>query len=351
MRVLIYGTGAVGGYFAARLGQAGHTVATIVREATVGLIRAEGLFVTEAGSNLHTMPDQVTTAEEALAGDASYDLTIMTVKGYDLAAAAQALAGSAVAPGLILVTQNGIGHEECLAHLFGSDRVLSAALTIPITREASNRLVVEKPGRGMGLAAVDQRMRVDGLADTLRAAGITVGARRDYRAMKWSKAFLNIGGNASAAILNRSPGMLYRTAAIYELELRMMREALAVMRAKRIAVVDLPRAPIRFLATTARRAPAFIARPVLTQVIDRGRGDKMPSFHIDLVSGRRRSEVEFHNGAIAAAGAAAGVPTPVNRTLNELLLGMAAGNIDPAAYDGDVDRLLAEVAFYDRGSK
>ena len=166
------------------------------------------------------------------------------------------------------------------------------------------------------------------------------------RDRKWSKAFLNIMGNATSAILNRPPAAVYRDSALFDLEMRMLREMRAVMKRLGIAVVNLPGASARPLARSLAYAPRFLLRLVFTQVIVHGRGDKMPSFHIDLAAGKGRSEVAFHNGAIAAAGRAVGVPTPVNAALNETLLRLTNGTVERDFFDGRPDRLLAVVDQY-----
>jgi 2-dehydropantoate 2-reductase len=167
--------------------------------------------------------------------------------------------------------------------------------------------------------------------------------------MKWSKAFLNIMGNATSAILNRPPAELYRRRAIFDLEMSMLRETLAVMRRLDIAVINLPGATARPLARTLAYAPRPLLRLIFSQVIIHGRGDKMPSFHIDLASGKGRSEVVFHNGAIAAAAERAGLAAPVNAALNRVLLGLARGELTPATFDGRPDRLLAVVERFRSG--
>ena len=76
-------------------------------------------------------------------------------------------------------------------------------------------------------------------------------------------------------------------------------------------------------------------------VVEAGRGDKMPSFHIDLTQGKPQSEVLYHNHAIASLGVQLGIPTPVNTTLSKLLLGMIAGDIPRETFQGKPEALLA----------
>jgi 2-dehydropantoate 2-reductase len=73
--------------------------------------------------------------------------------------------------------------------------------------------------------------------------------------------------------------------------------------------------------------PTSISRPLLAKLIGGGRGKKMPSFHIDLHSGKGQSEVDQLNGAVARAGRTLDIPTPVNRLLAETLLTLTSGDI------------------------
>ena len=83
-------------------------------------------------------------------------------------------------------------------------------------------------------------------------------------------------------------------------------ECLAVMKKQKIPVVDLPSTPSRALAF-ATRLPLWMSKPFLSRATGAGRGDKMPSFHIDLYSGRGKSEVEYLHGAVVRAGENFGV--------------------------------------------
>jgi 2-dehydropantoate 2-reductase len=106
-----------------------------------------------------------------------------------------------------------------------------------------------------------------------------------------------------------------------------------------LPVVDLPGTPVRALAFAAS-LPAWASKPFLAKAAGAGRGRKMPSFHIDLHSGRGRSEVEYLHGAVARAGAEAGVPTPVNSFLTATLLGLTRGEMPREKFARQPDKLL-----------
>jgi 2-dehydropantoate 2-reductase len=69
----------------------------------------------------------------------------------------------------------------------------------------------------------------------------------------------------------------------------------------------------------------------------------MPSLHIDLHSGRGRSEVSWLNGAVLRHGEALGVSTPVNRVLFETLSGLVSGDLDTGEFSKKPAKLLAEL--------
>jgi 2-dehydropantoate 2-reductase len=79
----------------------------------------------------------------------------------------------------------------------------------------------------------------------------------------------------------------------------------------------------------------------MVKFVGGGRGSKMPSFHIDLHSGRGKSEVDYYNGAVLRAGQKLGIPTPVNQLLTETLLGLTAGQIPLNEYARQPEKFLA----------
>jgi 2-dehydropantoate 2-reductase len=107
-------------------------------------------------------------------------------------------------------------------------------------------------------------------------------------------------------------------------------------------VVDLPGTPVRALAF-ATRVPLWLSKPLLARAAGSGRGSKMPSFHIDLHSGRGKSEVDFLHGAVVRAGKRTNVPTPVNELLTKTLLALTKGEILLEEYARQPKKLLSKL--------
>lgn len=348
MRILVYGAGAVGGYIGASLANAGHDLTLVLRDVPEA-IAANGLTV-QADERRFTVRPAVRTslAQTFQEPDTQFDLIILGMKAYDLKTAVDHLVAFCPDPPPLLTLQNGIGVERPFIEQFGAERVVVGALTTPVSKGAANRIVVERTDRGLGLAPAQAGASVSRWANLLNKAGVETAVYPDYNALKWSKAFLNIVANATSAILNRTPGVIYQSDAIFDLEVRMLREALAVMDALNLDVVDLPGSPTKKLAFGVRRAPRFLLKPILTKQVSKGRGNKMPSFQIDLMSGTGQSEVVFHNGAIAKTALAHKIPAPINTALTDILLRLTRRELDWREFDGKPARLLAEVARFDK---
>ena len=185
--------------------------------------------------------------------------------------------------------------------------------------------------RGMGIADTHPICPV--LVRECCEAGLKAKLMNDGPAMKWSKMISNLLSNAASAIFNMTPAEVFSDPDSYELEIKQLRETLAVMKAMNISPVNIPGVPIKLLCFAVTSLPSFLAKPALVKAVGGGRGSKMPSFYIDLHAGRKESEVEFLNGAVVRYGSKNGVPTPVNQAYYEVLTKLSAGDLPLNTYE------------------
>jgi len=151
----------------------------------------------------------------------------------------------------------------------------------------------------------------------------------------------NLIANPASAILDMTAGEILANKDLYKLEIDMLKECLAVMKAQGLEVVDLPDTPVRALAF-ATGLPLWLSKALLGRAAGAGRGAKMPSFHIDLHSGRGKSEVEYLHGAVVRAGQKFNVPTPVNKVLTETLLALTNGEVSLEEFAHQPEKLLSK---------
>ena len=345
MNVLVVGCGAVGSLFASKLLLAGHEVVVVDRPEKVNQIRTTGLRLQERGVLKTARPaGAVGNLAEAFPTGVEYELIILATKAYDAAALLQLLPTAQFPmPRQLMTVQNGVESEPLAAQAIGPERVLAASLTTPISSAAAGQVTVEHSGRGLGLAPVAKGEDVSEWVALFQQADLTTKAYQDYQSMKWSKLFLNLAANATCAILNRRPAVIYSYWPTFLLERAMLREALAVIKGLGLQVVDLPGSPARNLARGVRLVPKVILQSILQSRMARGRGDKMPSLYLDLSAGRKKSEVVYLNGAVVKTGRDLGIETPVNYVLTDTLFKLATGRLLWDDFRGQPKALLARV--------
>lgn len=125
MKTLILGAGGIGGYFGARLIQAGADVTFLVREARQQQIERAGLQIETPGGAFSVEPRTVTAATV----QPDYDLIVLAPKAYDLDDALTSLAG-ADSRGALLPFLNGLDHLRVLDARYGRARVLGGVAHI-----------------------------------------------------------------------------------------------------------------------------------------------------------------------------------------------------------------------------
>jgi len=336
MKILFLGAGAIGTYIAGSLAAQGEEVSIIEQPAVADHLATHGLVVHRGDRTITQRNVALYTSSADALGAARHDVCVFALKSFDTEAAADGLVGSGLPVPPVLSLQNGVDNEPAIAARVGAGNVIAGTLTTAIAKRGIGE-VVEETDRGIGIALghpLSER-----LVAGLNAAGLRTRAYPQAGPMKWSKLLTNLTGNATSAILDLPIADLFADKRLYEVEVTVLRECLAVMAALGFAPVDLPRTPVRALAF-ATRLPRVIAQPVLRKALGSSRGDKMPSFHIDLHSGRGRTEVAWLNGAVVRHGSAHGVPTPVNRVLTDTLKALAAGRESLETFRKNPDALL-----------
>jgi 2-dehydropantoate 2-reductase len=306
MRIAILGSGAVGGYFGAKLARAGHDVTFIARGAHRDAIRARGLSVRSPhGDFLVRAP-----AEDDPRKVGVVDLVLFAVKTYDDDTALPLLRPLTGAQTTVLPLQNGVEAAEHVAAIVGAERTLGATTYIGTALEAPgvivqtglyHRIVMgEWWGTGDRVSA-----RVARLGEALAGADIEVELAADARVPVWEK-FIYLAPMGGLAAAARQPaGVIWNDPALRAQFLAGVQEVEAVARAEGLAVA----------ANMAERVTAYMG----------GVAPEMrPSMLLDLTAGKPL-ELEALQGAVVRRGAARGVPTPVMATLYAVLKPHAAG--------------------------
>jgi 2-dehydropantoate 2-reductase len=337
LRFLVFGVGALGTYIGGSLALHGQKVVFVERPALVDSLRAKGLRLKVKDLEHHIQNPEVTSGVEDALTLGPFDAIILAVKSFDTRPVLESLAPYIVAIPPVICLQNGVENEPLLAEVLGAEKVIPATVTSAVGRRGPGDVVLERL-RGVGISG--RHVLSTTLEGVFNRAGLNTRLYDEPLGMKWSKMLTNLLANASSAILDMPPAKIFAHPGLYRMEMLQVRECLRVMTVLRIPVVDLPGTPVRLLAWFARSLPPVASQPLLLQSLGKGRGDKMPSFHIDLHSGRGLSEVDYLNGAVVRFGERRQVPAPVNYFLNETLLALTAGTLPVDTFAHQPEKLL-----------
>jgi len=339
-RFLILGAGAIGSYLGGSLAQDGHEVFFLEREKDIPSLQNQGIIMDIEGTrSTISSPKYVSSLDQVL--NQKPDLIILAVKTYHLDTILPELTNFRETLPPLLCLQNGVESEKRLADALGSELIIPGTVTSAVDCPSKGNIIVRKM-RGMGVAG-NHPLAKD-LVQIFIKSGIYCKYFPNADNMKWSKLVTNLLGNSSSAILNLSPAQIYSNPALYQIEIEQVREALKVMQFQDIHAVNLPGVPVKILAALIQYLPCWLSRPLLSKLIGGGRGKKMPSFHIDLYSGRRQSEVNQLNGAVVRAGEKSHIPTPVNSFLTDTLLMLIYGELPLETFNQGQDKFLSQLA-------
>ncbi len=335
LRWLMFGAGAIGTYVGGSLlltpGK-NQDVVFVERPAVAEEIRSRGLKLNLSGVEKHIPNPAVYGSVAEALQTGPFDIAVFALKSFDTAPALEGYRPYFDQLPPFLCLSNGVDNEPTLAAALGKQKVIAGTITAAVGRRGAGDINLERK-RGLGVASGHPLS--EQIVAAMNEADLNVRLYKDGPSMKWSKMLTNLTTNASSAILDLPPSAIYANLSLYEIEVRMLREALAVMKALKLEVVSLPGVPVQLIGIAAA-LPAAITRPLFAQQAGKGRGNKMPSFHIDLHAGRTQSEVDYLNGAVVRFGKQLGIPTPVNQILNDTLLKMTSGEMDRKKYAGKI---------------
>jgi 2-dehydropantoate 2-reductase len=300
------GSGGVGGYFGARLAQGGCDVGFIARGAHLAALRERGLVVESKLGNV-SLSKVCATDDPATLG--SVDVVLIGVKLWDTEAAARAISPIVGPETTVLSLQNGVQKDDVLRRVLGDRPILGGlcyiAATIARPGVISHTGTVQK----LVFGEYDGRRsaRAEALLEASRRAGIDAELSLEIRKAIWEKFVFLVGLSAVTTTIRLPIGPIRTNPRTRRFLLDTMREVVAVGRAQGVALsVEYAEGRLAF-------CDGLPAEMTSSMYHDLERGDRL--------------EVDWLSGAVVELGQAAGVPTPVNRAVSDILALHADGKL------------------------
>ncbi|MBI4390444.1 MAG: 2-dehydropantoate 2-reductase [candidate division NC10 bacterium] len=290
MRICVFGTGGVGGYFGGLLARSGADVTFLARGEHLRALQARGLTLRTVRETF-TIPVKAIDEPRA-AGPA--DLVFFCVKSYDTESAGRSLRGVLAPGGVVLTLQNGIDNEEKLEAILGKGTVLGGAAYI-LSHITEPGVVTQSAGACkivFGELDGSSTERARRILTACQRAGFACELTTSIWKVLWEK-FLFICALGGMTAVTRLPvGESLGQPQAREMFRGIMAEIHALSRAERIPLAD----------DIVERMMAF------ADGLDEG---ARSSLYHDLAAGRPL-ELDALNGKVVELGLRHGVPTPMN---------------------------------------
>jgi 2-dehydropantoate 2-reductase len=185
MRTLVVGAGAVGGYFGARLAQAGRDVTFLVRARRAEEINAKGLQILSPHGDLTLHPETLTSDKI----NTPYDLILLAVKSYTLSGAMNDFASAVGPQTMILPALNGMRHIDLLIARFGQNAVLGGVCVVATEIDPEGRIRQLSGFQSMRYGELDGQSteRLQKVDETLGGAGFDASSSNQIVQDMWRK--------------------------------------------------------------------------------------------------------------------------------------------------------------------
>ncbi len=300
MKIIIVGTGGVGGYFGGRLAQAGNDVTFIARGAHLEAILDHGLTVKSIKGDFTVKPAKAT---RDIAASGTADLVLIAVKAWQLKDIARQLLPVMDNNTMVLPLQNGVTASDELKEILPAGCVLSGLCRI-ISLIESPGVVTHigiEPTIVFGEDNNRKTERVLALREFFKDAGINAFVANDIQVALWEK-FLGICVSGLLAITRSTYG-----------ELREIPETREMMRCIFTEIYTLAR-------KLNINIDANYVDKTMTN-IDSFPYDSTSSLTRDVWEGHP-SEIYYQNGTVVRLAEQAGIEVPVNRFVYYSILPM-----------------------------
>lgn len=290
MKILIAGSGGVGGYYGGLLAQSGNDVVFLARGEHLKAIRERGLQVKSVHGDFTVFPAQATDTPAEVG---PVDLILFCTKTYDTESVAEALRPCVGAETAIISLQNGVDAAERIGAILGMEHMLGGVTWISSAVEAPGIIRQFSQFRRIVFGELDGSItpRAQAIYQTLSASGATVELSPNILSVLWTK-FIFIAAVSGISSLTRlEMGEFRHVPETRTLMTALMREVEALARAQNISLE----------AEVVEKSLAFV---------DAAAPNIKSSMQRDVESGRR-TELESMIGVICRKGREWNVPTPV----------------------------------------
>ena len=297
MKIVMLGAGALGSTIGGTLAMGGNDVHFVdMWQEHVDLINKDGLHMTNEKEDWYVRVDARTTADTI--GEA--DLVIVLVKSFATKQAVEQLKQTNVIGKntLVMSLQNGLGNEETIASVIGSENVISGKTYVGGRLIQAGYISAGVQGKWTYIGVLNGEItdRIQTVCNVFNDAGLLCEVSDNIKGLIWDKLLINVAAGALCGITRLPYGPLYEEDYIKDVAVAAIQEGIQV--AKAAGVVLKSEDPQYPWVAASEGLPGTFKTSILQS--------------LEL---KRPTEIDFINGSIVEWGKKYGIATPVNQTL------------------------------------
>ena len=229
MRLLVVGAGSTGGYFGARLAQAGRDVTFLVRPARARQLQADGLQIVSPHGDLTLKPKLITS--DAI--KAPFDVVLLTVKAFSLEAALDDVAPAIEAETMIVPVLNGMRHVDLITARFGAKSLVGGVCKVATTIDDRGRIVQLAKFQELAYGEMSgaPSARTEALDAFMQGAGFDAKLSRKIELEMWEKWVLLASLGGITCLMRGNIGEIEAAPGGVDFALRLLDEVVATVTA------------------------------------------------------------------------------------------------------------------------
>ncbi|QEE14765.1 ketopantoate reductase family protein [Promethearchaeum syntrophicum] len=315
MRILLIGPGSIGVLFGGKLALAGNRILIYARPHFSTILKEHPLKLTDIINKEHVVPnfEKAPPIPELikLSPQEFPKICLITTKSYDLESVCREYQPVLNKIPIIGLIQNGIGNEEIIENNYPNSIIFRIITSHGAMRENISHII----HTGIGNTSICQikppyenisaenKQIIKEFTDNLQYAGFELKLNKNPLEAIWRKALTNIGINAIGALTQLTNGELLKSESLLNLIRKTINEAILIANKLQIPLdpsFDYVQNTLEVLKNTATNKNSMLQ---------------------DVLR-KKKTEIEFLNEKIVNYGKKMHIPTPINKTLSQLIHGL-----------------------------
>lgn len=298
MKIGIIGTGGVGGFFGAKLAQAGLDVTFVARGKHLQAMNDKGLSIKSIDGDFHLSEVKATSNIKEIQAP---DLIVLGVKAWQIKEIRSDLSQILQNHTMVLPLQNGVMAAQELSQVIAEEHILGGLCRIISQLDGPGviRHMGVPPSIVVGELHKEGSERIQKLQETFENAGIKTHISEDIQAELWKK-FILICTGGLAAVTRTTFGQMRALKETRQMMISLMEEIYGLSKKAGVQIdADYVEKTVAFIDTFPEDATFSLSRDIWEN---------------------KPSEIDYQNGTVVSLGEKYGFPTPINQFVYHSIL-------------------------------